>query len=159
MAFDVSKLKTPQEAQNLMDNARRMGREDIYQLAFTRKCELESRVHDDPNDPLVRDFWMMVAAYEQLLSEKNEKRTAAARTRQKVAKDGVFATLQSWARRREPTMGFQMLSEAGQWTLTGEYLVVKYAHRFATEDVEEAKRRLRERGFPDSDRISAADRA
>jgi hypothetical protein len=36
------------------------------------KCELESDGTDDPNDPLVRDFWVTVAAYEQLLSEKNE---------------------------------------------------------------------------------------
>jgi hypothetical protein len=76
MGFDVSKLKTSAEAQNLMNNARRMGREDIYQAAFARKCELESQAHDDPNDPMVKDFWVMIAAYEQLLSEKNEKRTA-----------------------------------------------------------------------------------
>ena len=147
MAVDVSKLKTPKEAQNLMDNARRMGREDVYQAAFARKCELESDGQDDPNDPLVRDFWMTVAAYEQLLSEKNERRTAASRTRQKVSKDGILATVQSWARKREPTMGFELLSQAGQWKLTGEYLVLKHAHRFDPADVESARDRLNGRGF------------
>src|SRR3954471_7727403 len=110
MTVDVSKLRTPKEAQNLMDNARRIGRDDVYQAAFAKKCELESDGHDDPNDPLVRDFWVTVAAYEHLLSEKNERRTAAARTRQQVAKDGIFATVQSWARKHEPTMGFELLA-------------------------------------------------
>jgi hypothetical protein len=149
MGFDISKLKTSAEAQNLMNNARRMGREDAYQAAFARKCELESQAHDDPNDPMVKDFWVMIAAYEQLLSEKNEKRTAASRTRQKVARDSVLATVQGWARKHEPTMGFQLLSAAGQWTLTGEYLVIKHAHRFARSDVEAARTRLEERGFKD----------
>jgi hypothetical protein len=147
VAFDVSKLKTPKEAQNLMDNARRMGREDVYQAAFARKCELESDGHDDPNDPLVRDFWVTVAAYEQLLSEKNERCTPASRTRQKVAKDGILATVQSWARKREPTMGFELLAQAGQWKLTGEYLVLKHAERFDQADVDSARARLIERGF------------
>jgi len=147
VAVDVSKLRTPKEAQNLMDNARRMGREDVYQAAFARKCELESDARDDPNDPLVRDFWVTVAAYEQLLSEKNERRTAASRTRQKVSRDGILATVQSWARKREPTMGFELLAQAGQWKLTGEYLVLKHAQRFDEADVEIARARLIERGF------------
>src|SRR5215217_3442583 len=135
MGFDVSKLKTSAEAQNLMNNARRMGREDAYQAAFARKCELESQVHDDPNDPMVKDFWLVIAAYEQLLSAKNEKRTAASRTRQKVARVAASARSlvgvgsshktarpvvagpsalgrwrRSWARKRNPAMGFQLLS-------------------------------------------------
>ena len=114
MSFDVSKLKTPEEAQNLMANARRLGREDIYQAAFARKCELEGQKNDDPNDPLAKDFWLTLAAYEQLLSEKNGKRTIAARTRQKLARDGIFVTVQSWAQKREPTMGFELLTAAGQ---------------------------------------------
>src|SRR4051794_22647679 len=130
-----------------MDNARRMGREDVYQAAFARKCELESDGHDDPNDPLVRDFWVTVAAYEQLLSEKNERRTAASRTRQKVSRDGILATVQSWARKREPTMGFELLAQAGQWKLTGEYLVLKHAGRFEQADVDAARARLSERGY------------
>lgn len=147
MSFDVSKLKTPEEAQNLMANARRLGREDIYQAAFARKCELEGQKNDDPNDPLAKDFWLTLAAYEQLLSEKNGKRTIAARTRQKLARDGIFVTVQSWAQKREPTMGFELLTAAGQWKLTGEYLVIKHASRFDASDVEAARRRLEERGI------------
>jgi hypothetical protein len=44
-------------------------------------------------------------------------------------------------------MGFQLLSAAGKWKLTGEHLVNKHAHRFAPSDVEAARKRLEERGF------------
>lgn len=145
--MDVAKLKTPAEAQNLMNNARRLGREDIYQLAFAKKCELESQLHEDPNDPLVKDFWLTISAYEQLLTEKNDRKTIAARTRQKVTKDGIFETVQSWARKREATMGFELLTAAGQWKLTGEYLVIKHADRFLAEDVLAAQKRLTDAGF------------
>jgi hypothetical protein len=145
--MDISKIRTAQEAENLMNNARRLGREDIYQLAFARKCELEGVSKEDPNDPLVRDFWITISAYEQLLTEKNDRRTAAARTRQKVQRDDVFRTVESWAKKREPTMGFELLTRARQWKLTGEYLVLKYASRFAAEDVAACKKRLAESGF------------
>jgi hypothetical protein len=147
MAFDVSILKTPQEAQNLMDNARRLGHEELYQRAFARKCELEGKNREDESDPLVKDFWECIAAYEQLLYEKHGKRVRAQYTHRKIKKDGVLTTMQSWARKRGATMGFEMLSKSGQWKLTGEYLVVKYANRFAPEDVEAAKKRLHEAGF------------
>jgi len=151
MAIDVAKLLTVEQAENLMANARRMGREDVYQLAFARKCELEGARHDDPEDPLVKEFWMMIAAYEQLLSDKNGRRTAAARTRQKIAKDGVVGTMQSWARKRGPTMGFEHLTAAGQWKLTGEALVIKYADRFDAADVAAARQRLKEHGISQLD--------
>lgn len=145
--MDISKIKTPAEAENLMKNARRLGRDDIYQLAFARKCELEGAARDDPNDPLVRDFWITVSAYEQLLSDKNGRRTAAARTRQKVQRDGVLRTVESWAKKREPTMGFELLTNAGQWKLTGEYLILQHASRFSADDVRAAKKRLSDFGF------------
>jgi len=115
--MDISKIRTPQEAENLMKYARRLGREDIYQLAFSRKCELEGASKADLDDNLVRDFWITISAYEQLLMEKNNRRTAAARTRQKVQRDGVFKTVESWAKKREPTLGFELLTLARQWTL------------------------------------------
>ena len=130
MAVDVSKLRTPKEGAEPDGQRPTHGPRGCLSGGIREECELESDARDDPNDPLVRDFWVTVAAYEQLLSEKNERRTAASRTRQKVSRDGILATVQSWARKREPTMGFELLAQAGQWKLTGEYLVLKHAQRF-----------------------------
>jgi hypothetical protein len=45
----------------------------------------------------------------------------AARTRQKVQRDGVFKTVESWAKKREPTLGFELLTLARQWTLRADF--------------------------------------
>jgi hypothetical protein len=65
----------------------------------------------------------------------------------KLQRDGVFKTVESWAKKREPTMGFELLTRARQWKLTGEYLVLKRASRFAAEDVAACKKRLAQSGF------------
>jgi hypothetical protein len=111
--------------------------------------------NDDPNDPLVRRFHETLAAYEQLLSEKNHSNTPATRTRQKLANKGVHQSLVEWTRGKVETNGFKLLVEAGLPEYTGEYLVAQYADRFPQDVVELARDRLRrhEIALPD---LSAA---
>jgi len=123
---------------NLMTNARRLGREDVYWLAFRRRCSLEGMSIDEP---LERDFFDMLNAYEELLTEKNGRTTKASRTRQKLKNKGVEQCLIDWAL-GPPTEGFKLLVENGLAELTAEYLVVKHKGRFPTEVVEAANKRL-----------------
>lgn len=85
----------------------------------------------------------MLTAYEELLSEKNKRRTAASRTRQKLNNKGVVQCLEDWARGQTETAGFQTLVDAGLVELTGEYLVTKYPDRFTPEAVRCATERLK----------------
>ncbi len=71
---------------NLMENAKRLERDDIYWLAFKRLCSLEGMAYDDP---LERDFYDVLNAYEELLTEKHGRTTKASRTRQKLKNKGV----------------------------------------------------------------------
>ena len=71
---------------NLMANAKRLERDDVYWLAFKRLCSLEGMAFDDP---LERDFYDVLNAYEELLTEKNGRTTKASRTRQKLKNKGV----------------------------------------------------------------------
>ena len=64
---------------------------------------------DDPNDPLVRDFFETLAAHEQLLTEKSERNTPAGRTRQKIANKGVHQSLIEWTRGSTETEGFKLV--------------------------------------------------
>jgi hypothetical protein len=80
--YDVSKLKTVDECRTVMERAKKQGLDEIYKNVFQRQCELAGDLNEDPNDPLVRDFYEALAAYEQLLTEKNNKKTLASRTRQ-----------------------------------------------------------------------------
>lgn len=144
--YDVTKLKTLEECRTVMGRARQQGLEDVYRDVFGRYCDLAGAAADDPEDPLVRDVYEMLAAYEQLLTEKNGKTTLASRTRRKIKDKGVLATLTDWTKGKTETEGFTTLVENGLSKYTGEYLVVRYRDRFEDDLVEKAKARLEEHG-------------
>jgi hypothetical protein len=122
-----------------MFNARRLKRDDIWQEAFRRLCALEGL---DQTDPLHRDFYQTLAAYEELLTEKNGRTTRASRTRQKLRNKGVTQCLEDWAVNSAPTEGFDLLIKNDMSELTGEFLVLKYPERFSAKAVAAAKARL-----------------
>ena len=93
------------------------------------------------DEPLERDFYDVLNAYEELLTEKNGRTTKASRTRQKLKNKGVEQCLIDWAL-GPPTEGFKLLIEKGLAELTAEYLVVKHKGRFPSEVLEAAKKRL-----------------
>lgn len=145
--YELTRLRTPQQCRTVMERARAQGLEDIYQQVFRRYCELVGGEADDPADPLVRDFHETLAAYEQLLTEKNQKNTPATRTRQKIANKGVFQSLVEWTRGRIETNGFKLLVEKGLPEYTGEYLVMRYRDRFPDDVVKRASTRLAKHGI------------
>ena len=145
--YDVSKLKNAEECRTVMRRAQERGLSDVYDMAFKRYCELVGAENDDPNDPLIRDFYKTLAAYEQLLTEKNGKNTPASRTRQKISNKGVLQSLVEWTRGRAETNGFKLLVERGLPEFTGEYLVIRYSNRFPDDVVELARNRLSEHGI------------
>lgn len=120
---------------------------DVYNAVFKRYCELTGAANDDPSDPLIADFYKTLAAYEQLLTEKNERNTIASRTRQKITNKGVHQSLIEWTRGKAETNGFKLLVDRGMPEFTGEYLVVRYSDRFPEDVVALAKDRLGEHGI------------
>jgi hypothetical protein len=91
--YDVSKLTNVDECRTVMARAKQRGMQDVDAAVFKRYCALVGNANDDPSDPLVRDFYETLAAYEQLLTEKNGSTTIASRTRQKIANKGVHQCL------------------------------------------------------------------
>ena len=140
--YDASKLKTVAECRIVLDRARAQKRNDVYAAVFHRMCQLVGSENDDPDDPLVRDFYETLAAYEQLLTEKNGRNTIATRTRQKLENKGVHLSLVEWTRGKIETNGFTLLIDAGMPEYTGEYLVTRYATRFPPDVVQLARERL-----------------
>jgi hypothetical protein len=140
--YDARKLKTVAECRIVLDRARAQKRDDFYAAVFRRMCQLVGSENDDPDDPLVRDFHETLAAYEQLLTEKNGRNTIATRTRQKLANKGVHLSLIVWTRGKIETNGFTLLIEVGMPEYTGEYLVTRYADRFPPDIVQLVRERL-----------------
>lgn len=146
--YDISVLKTPSDCRIVMQRVREKGFEDIYDQVFQRYCELVGQENDDPTDPLIKDFYKTLAAYEQLLTEKNGFTTIASRTRQKIANKGVYQSLVEWTRGKTETNGFILLVEKGIPEYTGEYLVARYSDRFPSDVVELAHERLTGHDIP-----------
>lgn len=139
MAKPISAYTDVKQLQTLMRNAKRQGRDDIYNEAFRRRCELDGMNYDDP---LEREFYITLAAYEELLAEKHGRKQPASYTRRKVRDKGVVQCLEDWALDTKETDGFRTLVDRGLVELTGEYLVTKYPDRFSSEAVDRAMLRL-----------------
>lgn len=147
LPYDVTALLTPAACRTVMARAKAQGLSDVYQAVFQRYCELVGHAADDPADPLVKGFFETLAAYEQLLTERNGKTTTASRTRQKIANKGVHQSLIEWTKGAAETQGFDLLIEKGLPQYTGEYLVARYASRFPNDVVELAHTRLKKHGI------------
>ena len=134
----IKQLKDKQQLLNLISNSKRLGREDIKNNALKRLCELEGV---NVNEPLERDFFQVLAAYEYMLTEKNGRTTKATRVRQKLKNKGLKQCLVDWTLGPN-TQGFEQLIEQGLSELTAEYLVVKYSNEFSKDIVMAAEQKL-----------------
>lgn len=141
-ATKIAQMNDGKRLRNLMENARRLDRNDVYWQAFRRLCSLEGMNCDDP---LERAFYDVLNAYEELLTEKHGRTTKAMRTRQKLANKGVAQCLIDWAL-GAPTDGFRLLIDNGLPELTAEYLLVKFESRFPRKAVDAARIRLMDAG-------------
>src|SRR4051812_1536148 len=103
-----------EELRQVMANAKRLGNDDAYWEALVQFCALSGKDHPEG---LTRDFYRIVAAYEEILSEKNGRRTRATRTWQKLARKGVVACLEDWAFQKT-SLGLELLVQKGLYELT-----------------------------------------
>jgi hypothetical protein len=145
MAKPISSYSDPAQLRTLMENAKRMGREDIWRQAFDQFCSLEGA---DKEDPLERAFYRTLGAYEQLLTQKNRRATRASRTRLKLKSKGVVACLEDWAKSKEAPESFDLLVAHGMIEMTGEQLVLTYPDRFSPEAIAGATARLATKAAP-----------
>jgi hypothetical protein len=139
MTKPISSYTDPEHLRTLMQNAKRMGREDIWREAFDQLCSLEGATQTEPLD---RAFYSTLAAYEQLLTQKNRRATRASRTRLKLKGKGVVACLEDWAKSKEAPESFELLVANGMVEMTGEQLVLTYPDKLSPEAVAGATARL-----------------
>lgn len=126
------------ELRNMMLNARKPGEQSLEDAAFRRLIAL---VPEAEPGTLEHDFWTVIQAFELVLKEERGRTTLLARTRQKVKRDGIVATLSAWATGK-PTEGFEMLKARRMLELSGEAIILKHADKFPGEVAEAARARL-----------------
>lgn len=131
--WDKTKLR------NWMANAKRLGRNDVYQAAFRQLCRVEGR---NIEDPLEAEFAAVMRALEEALTEESGRTKRLSRTRQKLNCVGVRQTLADLALKPQPSLGFMKLLEFNMADMSAEALILKHRHQFDGAVVAAAERRL-----------------
>jgi hypothetical protein len=135
--WDKTKLR------NWMANAKRLGRNDVYQDALRQLCRVEGRNIDDP---LESEFATVMRALEEALTEESGRTKRLSRTRQKLGRVGVKQTLIDLALKPHPSLGFKKLLEFNMADMSAEALILKYRDEFNSDVVAAAEKRFKEHG-------------
>ncbi len=139
----ITACNDEKKLRNWISNANREGVKEVEDAARRRLIEVRAAKDiDDPNDPVVLDFWKSITALENELSEERGKTIRLSRTRQKIARVGVEKTLADLALQAQPSDGYHLLKARGMLDLSAEAVVLRYPKRFAQEVLEAARLRL-----------------
>src|SRR5437016_76478 len=122
MAVDPDSLNDPKLVRNLLENARRAGRDDLVLKCQVRLAKLEGAQYETP---IEQEFWAAVKVAEELATARNGRTSRLNRTRQKVDRVGYKKCLEDWALHKGTTQGFDLLIEGGHPELTGEAIVIR----------------------------------
>lgn len=127
-----------------MRNADNAGMLDLVLQCQVRIAELAGQGFDDK---LEREFWIAVAAAEEIATQRNGRTTRLSRTRQKAKRVGIVQCLLDWALDPSTTQGFAILVDGGHPELTGEAIVIRHASKFPPEAVRAARNKLANHGI------------
>lgn len=142
----IAKCDDPAQLKTMITNAKARGEDDIAIAAFRRLVLVSP---SEQPGTVEHDMWQTIFAFEHLLKEERGKTTLLARTRQKITRVGVIATLRDWAAARQATDGFRMLLERGLPELTGEAIVLRHPKLFPRAAMDAARTRLIAAGVTD----------
>lgn len=138
LAF-IAKCENPKELKIIIKNAKAKADNGVAGAAFKRLVGL---VPSEKPGTIEYDFWRSINAFELLLSDERGKTIRLTRTRQKIAKVGIFQTLQDLTLSSKPSRGFSMLLERQMPELTAEAVVLRHCQTFADNVVAAARDRL-----------------
>ena len=134
----ISKLETPEECRQFVNKY-----SDLVRQARQRAIELRASSHE-ARDIVEYELFQALYAYEDILSEKNNRRTRANRTWQMVKHYGIKIAAERAVNRKVDAMGYKVLVGMGLQGLTFESVIVKYPDFFSPEAVKQSHKRLEE---------------
>lgn len=135
----IEKSSNEKSLRNWIANARRLNEAEIEKAALRRLIEI---LPQEEFGSLEWDFWRTIYAFEHVLTDERGRTTRLSRTRQKIARDGVEATLKQWALDKAVTQGFIMLMERNMPDLLGEAIILRHPARFEKNVQAAARARL-----------------
>ena len=106
----IKKLKSPEACMKFAKNATRLGRPDLALEAQRKAIELRAGDHSAKSDA-EREALKAIYAYEEILTEKNGRRTRATRTWQMIDRHGIIEAINRVVARKVDPMGYKLLQE------------------------------------------------
>ena len=132
----IARLKTPQECERFAKNA-----EERNESELARAIELRALEHGAESDA-EREGLAAVYAVEEIATQRNGRKTKAARTWQSITRFGILETVERVVSRAKVSDGYNDLVALGLDEFTFEAVVIKYPDLFKPETVERAKERI-----------------
>jgi hypothetical protein len=137
----IEKLKTPDECQAFIRNARSRGREDLAKEALRRLIELSAKAYG-AHGSIEHECLEAIYAYEEVLSARSGKRVYAARTWQMIKRHGILGAVERVVSRPDDATGYTALIEMGLERFAFEAVVLRHPEAFSVQTVERAQSRL-----------------
>jgi hypothetical protein len=116
---------------------------DLAREARRRAVELRATAYGGKTE-VELELLKALYAYEEVLSEKNKRRTRASRTWQMIKRHGLIHAAERAVDRPFDPPGYKLLVEMGMRELTFEAVIVSYPETFNQGAVARAKSRLSE---------------
>lgn len=138
----VTRLKTPGECAIFIEN---VGAKfpDLAAQARRRSVELRASSKGATNDA-EREALEAIYAVEEVMTQRNGKKTHASRTWQSIQRHGILQTVERVVARNKPTDAYEALVTMGMDDFTFEAVVTRHPEHFAPETLAIAKQRLAE---------------
>ena len=137
----ILKLKTPEECEAFIRNARDRGRDDLAEDAMRRMVELRATAYGATTS-VERECLEAVYAYEEVLSARSGKRTYAARTWQMIKRHGILEAVDRVVSRPDDATGYTALIKMGLRQFAFEAVVVRHPEAFTPAAVERSRGRV-----------------
>jgi hypothetical protein len=138
----IAKLKTPQQCERFAKNAIEKDRPDLADEARKHAVELRADALNAKTDA-EKEALRAVYAYEEVLSQKNGKRTRASRTWQMIDRHGIIEAVERAVNRPTETQGYNALVEMGLEEFAFEAVILRHPELFSKEAVLRSKDRMR----------------
>ena len=139
----IAKLKSLDECEAFVVNAKRLGREDLVNEATKRALEFRARAYGSASE-VELECLKAVFAYEQTLQMKNGKKTRAQRTWNMIARHGIIPAVERAVDRREETAGYRALKEMGLDEFAFEAVILRHPSHFSPDVVKRSAERMAE---------------
>ena len=137
----VKKLKTPSDCEKFAKNAKALGHGVLVLQANRRAIGLRAEAYGAATD-VERECLEAIYAYEEILSEKNGRRTRASRTWQAIKVRGILAAVERIVDRPDGTAGFTALQEVGLENFAFEAVVLRHKDLFSESAVKRSRERM-----------------